>query len=1038
MAESIFKVGDTVRRKAQPAVVGVVRDPGYPEEATGEWIYRVQFGTATRGVAESELEELPAYSDAWQDLRENVFGSAGDFQGLMTFERLRRPPSPIAASFGSAKAAFYPYQFKPLLKFLESPRQRLLIADDVGLGKTIEAGYILRELKSQAILDRVLLVVPSRLRTKWKHEMERRFGENFEIVAGSAFSKLQKRMEARGHVDRFSWIVSIESARRASVVKFLSESQPPIDLVVVDEAHRMRNPSADQHRLGKALSACADAMVLLTATPVQTSLDNLFRLLNILDPSEFSNSEIFSSQCAANRKVIRAATAMRSNPPAVDVACASLEAMRFNRFTRQITESDYFENLLSRCTNATALDREQLVELQRDINELSLTGNIISRTRKADVMEHRPARQPSTVQFTYSPAERAFYNSVAGLCQLIRPDLSGWGQAMATLQAYRATASCIPAAARTFQEKLDAGKTIIDGLLQEFEEDQEGGSSLSDVWRTRQREILQKHSQISSSIAKLKGHDTKYKFFKDKLDSIWESDGSNGTVLRKVVLFSYFKPTLRYLKERFDEDGIQCRLISGDVSIPRREAIIEEFARDPLIRVLLSSEVGSEGIDLQFASVIVNYDLPWNPMVVEQRIGRLDRIGQASPTIFVLNLVAESTVEQRILLRLYNRIGIFEESVGELDPILGETVDRLAAQAIIGELPAAEQEKRAIESADAMIAQQLQAERLAASADSLMAADQAFLDEIEGIVGRRKIPSETELHRFISEFLASRYSGSRFPKSLAARTANIHTPPEVGAEIARLFPTDPEATRFGRNLEAGPVNATFNQDAALRHANAELVHSRHPLTKWVTRKLENQKDQLVRSFALSLNQSDLQGESREFEGYYAFGIYLFDIGGVRHKVSLVPVFLGEEGDPLESAVADDLLLSLLHAAKSLDPRPQLRTPSIEKLSRGIEQHLKAIREARNLDEQNLNTIRHERLKATLSVALERRVEAAQRRLNELEDRNAAAFAIRMASAKLDKWTRERDQRMESLARIRKPKLETELLAVGVLHIGLNP
>lgn len=1037
MPESNFKVGDTVRRKAQPAVVGIVQDSGYPEEATGEWIYRVQFGTATRGVAESELEILPPYTDAWHDLREHVFGSAGDFQGLMTFERLRRPPSPIAASFGSAKAAFYPYQFKPLLKFLESPRQRLLIADDVGLGKTIEAGYILRELKSQVNLDRVLLVVPSRLRTKWKHEMERRFGEKFDVVAGSAFGELKKRMQARGHVSRFSWIISIESARRADVVKFLSESQPPIDLVVVDEAHRMRNPRADQHQLGKALSACADAMILLTATPVQTSLDNLFRLLNILDPFEFTDSEIFSSQCAANRWVIHAATSMRSNPPAVDVACASLEAMRFDRYTQSIAASDYFENLLSRCRNATALDRENLVELQRDINELSLTGNIISRTRKADVMEHRPARQPSTVLFTYSRVERAFYSSVADLCQLIRPDLSGWGQAMATLQAYRATASCIPAAARTFEEKLDAGKTIIDGLLREFEEDQEAGYSLPHAFKTRRMEILQKHDEISSSIGKLKGRDTKYKFFKNKLNAIWTSDETNGQPLRKVVLFSYFKPTLRYLSERLGDDGIKCRLISGDVSIPRREVLIEEFADDPQIRILLSSEVGSEGIDLQFASVIVNYDLPWNPMVVEQRIGRLDRIGQASPTIVVLNLVARSTVEQRVLLRLYDRIGIFKESVGELDPILGETVDRLAARAILGELPADEQAQRAIESADAMIAQQMQAEQLAASADSLMAVDQAFLDEIEGIVGRRKIPSETELHRYISEYLAGRYSGSRFPEALTARTASIRTPPEVGEKIARLFPSDPDATRFGRNLEAGPVKATFNQDVALRHANAELIHSRHPLAKWVTHELEKQKDKLIRSFALALRRSDLHGETKNLDGDYAFGIYLFDIGGVRHKVSLVPVFLSAKGEALEEGAAEDLLLSLLNAAISLEPRPQLRTSLLDRLSRGIEQRIKVIRETRSLDEQNLNTIRHERLKATLSVTLERQIVAARRRLQELEGRNAAAFAIKMAKAKLNKRKRERDQRMQSLERIRKPKLETELLAAGVLHIGVN-
>ena len=130
-----------------------------------------------------------------------------------------------------------------------------------------------------------------------------------------------------------SWVVSLESARRQEVLDVLGTIQPHIDVVVVDEAHRMRNPQTDQHRLGKALSACADSMILLTATPVQTGLDNLFRLLHILDESEFEDGSMFEEQCEANKPIVRAATAIRANPPAGDLALEALEAMKHNPHT---------------------------------------------------------------------------------------------------------------------------------------------------------------------------------------------------------------------------------------------------------------------------------------------------------------------------------------------------------------------------------------------------------------------------------------------------------------------------------------------------------------------------------------------------------------------------------------------------------------------------------------------------------------------------------------------------------------------------------
>ena len=491
------------------------------------------------------MELLPADASPWDDIRTNRLSGATAFRTLMTFERLRRPPSPIAASFGSAKATFYPFQFKPLLKFLENPRKRLLIADDVGLGKTIEAGYIIRELKSRTTLDRMLLVVPSRLRTKWKAEMERRFGEPFEIVSAREMLAWEQKVRTNRGSDRFSWIISLESARRKEVVAFLNKVQPAVDIVVVDEAHRMRNPDTDQHRLGESLSKCADHMLMLTATPVQTSIDNLFRLLNILDPLEFQDGKLFEMQCEANRPIVRATTAIRRNPPAVDETLESLNAMQQHLLTMPLTRTDYFSNLVSRCEKATSLDRSGLVELQRDINELSLTGKIVSRTRKVDVIKHPPARRPFVILVRYSPRERAFYDSVADLCAFVRPDRYGWGKAMAALQAFRAAASCIPAAAERFRAELASNHSLFHRISNDFNEAQDTSGAFANPQDRKLESIGEELGRLTSALQHLTQEDTKYTRLSEEIRKMWMDDESANTAARKIVIFAFFKPTLR-------------------------------------------------------------------------------------------------------------------------------------------------------------------------------------------------------------------------------------------------------------------------------------------------------------------------------------------------------------------------------------------------------------------------------------------------------------------------------------------------------------
>ena len=264
-----FAVSDYVYRRSAPDKHGVVRDRTWSDQ-TEEWIYRVLFGgPPARSVPETDLDLVLDETDPWRDLLEGRTESLGVYQKLLTFERINRPPSRVAESFGTARAKLLPYQFKPLLKFLDSNHQKLLIADDVGLGKTIEAGYILKELKARDGVERCLIVVPARLRPKWKREMEERFDERFELVSARDIrERLFERVAAGQEPDRFLWIASYESVRRPEIVRGFAEMPSSLDLVVLDEAHRVRNATTDQNRMARALSDCANALLLQTATPV--------------------------------------------------------------------------------------------------------------------------------------------------------------------------------------------------------------------------------------------------------------------------------------------------------------------------------------------------------------------------------------------------------------------------------------------------------------------------------------------------------------------------------------------------------------------------------------------------------------------------------------------------------------------------------------------------------------------------------------------------------------------------------------------------
>lgn len=973
-----FAIGDVVRRIAAPDQVGAVREV-WQSDQTAEWLCRVQFGLQRQTVPERALELLPDSIDPWSDLANGRLADASAFHQLLTFERISRPASRVAASFGTAKAKLLPYQFKPLLKFIENSSQRLLIADDVGLGKTVEAGYIFKELKARHGVDRCLIVVPARLRTKWKYEFANRFDEDFQIVnARTIREQLFDRLASGSEPERALWITSYESLRQPAVVDGFAELQPTFDLVVLDEAHRVRNSETEQHRAARALAACADAMVFLSATPVQTHIENLYQLLSLLEPTSFSDFPTFQRLLQANEHVVRALRLIRRGGVSLNEAGAELEALTGNPLTASLAKEDFFRSLLHRLRSEST-DRTTLVELQRDVAELSLTSHVLSRTRKVDVLPDRPERRPNAVVVKLSQEERQFYYAVAQLFVTQRL-ASNWGNAMALLMALRLTASCMPAAARYFQSKgmLNVGAEEFDDSEDE-QQLTENGSVL----------------EIGSIAFRLPSVDSKFAAFTEALQAIWTDDANAGRPFRKVIVFAFFRGTLDYLSEQLTKEQIAHRLIHGRIPQAEREIHIADFVNDPNILVLLSSEVGSEGVDLQVASVIVNYDLPWNPMMVEQRIGRADRLGQQSKVINIVNLVLENTVEDRILLRLYNRIDLFRNSIGELEPILGDRIERLAVEQLKGELSADELEKRVDNEALALEHQLQNANRLQSEADTLLAGDQAFLDEVEGLIGFRKVPASIELFRFLSLFLDRRYPGCRFDGAVLSKPTLIELRPEISAHLINRFPGDSDVRRVAATISQGPFSATFDSDAYLRIGRAEFISMHHPLIRLACADFEKSANEVHRAFQLSVRQLE-----KLMPGVYVLAILELEVTGVRPRTEIVP--LAVQVGSTEQLPKDEtwsLYIASLDNGSSVDDFNNVSQEPLQSALNILKHASDVSRAQLRESESTLGALRAARRRATQEGTLRQKVTAAKARYQSLRMSESEEFVLRMAEGR---------------------------------------
>ena len=560
-----------------------------------------------------------------------------------------------------------PHQFLALARALSSDRMRFLLADEVGLGKTIEAGLILRELKLRGLVKRTLVVAPKGLVVQWLSEMRTHFGEEFKLVLASDFSAYGRFAPGENLWRAFDQVVCpMDSVKPVDARRGWSRDEVAAhnrerfedlvaagwDLVIVDEAHRLGGSTEQvaRFKLGQGLAGAAPYLLFLTATPHQGKTDSFWRLLTLLDEHAFPEQTNISRE-RVNEYVIRTEK-------------------------RRAIDADGKPLFKPRQTRLEAIAWESRHDLQRRLYE-AVTEYVRQGYNRA-IRERK-----SYLGFLLILMQRLVTSST----RAIRTTLE---RRLEALETQPEQLVLFPAVSEEEWQELD-GQEQIDSLL---------SARLTPLESERAEvEILLEDARRAEAA----GPDAKAEGL---LEWLYRLQREEGDPELKVLIFTEFIPTQAMLRDFLTGGGFSVVCLNGSMDMDERQKVQTEFAEG--IRILISTDAGGEGLNLQFSHVVINYDIPWNPMRLEQRIGRVDRIGQRYP-VRAVNFILHDTVEYRVREVLEEKLAVIlaEFGVDKTGDVLdsaeaGAIFDRLYTQAIV--------EPKLIDDRVAELAERLRAE----------------------------------------------------------------------------------------------------------------------------------------------------------------------------------------------------------------------------------------------------------------------------------------------------------------------------------------
>ena len=959
-SEAEFEPGQIVCVRSDPTIRGAVISvmPGKPENR-----FKVFVGGETQTYYASQLQAEDGPDDKTE------YSPCEQFHAYLTARQIRYPGLSTLYSLNAARVDFIPYQFRPVLRFIRSDRPRLLIADGVGVGKTIEAGLILRELQARRDVRSVLIVCPRPLVTerKWLNEMKR-FEERFTHLDGGILRYCINEMDLEGvwpeqHqrvivpyslLDEVLLYGSGPDGKRKGKKGLLDLDPPPrFDLVIVDEAHHIRNQDTFSHKAVRFFCDHAEAVIFLTATPIQLGSNDLFVLLNTLRPDLIIDQESFAHMAEPNPFINQAISLARGQEPewpsrtseALNQAAATAWGQAILR------HNPNFIRIRSRLSEGDVTNEER-VQIITDMEAMHTFAGIINRTRRRDIGDFT-IRKPETVVVPFTPAQQRLHDELLRIQAEIFSRLHGDINVrfmMTTIR--RQAASCLYGLAPLLEDILNRH---LDELSWE-EADNTSAVPQSEAVGTIQSQI----QSILESARSLDLDDPKLEALRATIRNKQKLPNN------KVMLFSSFRHTLNYLYRHLSEDGFRVGLIHGGTADEERVMLRSRFEkpRENLdsLDVLLFSEIGCEGLDYQFCDCIVNYDLPWNPMRVEQRIGRIDRNGQKSESVAIINLIIPGTVDADIYERCLVRIGVFNSALGGSEEILGEITREI--RDIAENYTLSEEERRAklqqlSDNKIRLIQEQEELEQRQMELFGIRLPEDRMRKEIEDASSFWLSP--ISIQRIVTLYL-QRACGKEQEFILGDKSLKtLRLSQEARSILLRDFQQLPRqnttAYRECENwLKGGNPHLliTFESDCATQHPEAAFIMPLHPLVRQAAISFDIKKRVVA---TLRAESSDVPASR------YDFAIYQWRFHGIKEDLVLRPIASSEAISPC--------LGSLLEKAFDLtdDDAAEISVPNWDALdaqhynlwSDAREKHRKRTQELAEFRRESLSTSHQARI-----------------------------------------------------------------------------